>query len=87
MEISTSEIGQVVDRLWRRFQIAAKITGAGGGGCLISFPFDRKSHSIPEIEDVVKKVIPGATVQAVRPAPRGTLIESVHEEKQMRLSE
>lgn len=82
--VSTSLIERVIDRLWERCQIAAKITGAGGGGCLISFPLDPQSHSVVELENIVTDIIPGAKVRIVEPSINGILVEGIHEENQMK---
>jgi mevalonate kinase len=74
--VSLPEIDRLCSHLEERFGLSFKISGAGGGGCIISFPI-RKSTSV-NIEEIVseaQKIIPNVTGYVTKPINVGLRME------------
>lgn len=81
--VSNNLIDKVCDNLQKKLKLSCKITGAGGGGCLIALipaTVSEKEHDLRQLVDaataVVKKTIPGAQVLVTKTTLSGLLIEN-----------
>lgn len=81
--VSNEPIDRVCASLQKKLKLSCKITGAGGGGCLIALlpaAVSEEEHALRQLVDaattIVKKHIPGAHVLVTQTTLKGLLVES-----------
>lgn len=81
--VSNDSIDKVCASLMKKLKLSCKITGAGGGGCLIALvPVEvgNDEHQLQQLVDaaatIVKKYIPSAQLLVTTITVNGLLIEN-----------
>ena len=72
--VSTREISCICRDLWEDYQMAAKLTGAGGGGCIVVF-VDGEGDYTERIGQVAQRYLPKAEVREIKLSTPGILVE------------
>lgn len=76
MNVSLPEIEELIAKITERYGLAFKIAGAGGGGCLVSFPMTQmETAQVEKLGQSIREIVATARIITSLPSLEGVRVE------------